>query len=275
MPKLAINDIELYYEVQGEGIPLLLIAGLASDSQSWQPLIGELTSHCQVITLDNRGVGRTSPLDAETSIHMMATDCIALVKHLGLKSVNMLGHSMGGFVAQECAIHYPEYLDKLILAATSSYNPRRNNDLFSNWAWSLEAGLDLKIWVRSIFYWVLSERFFDDEQAIEDAVQFEVDYPYPPNAVAFRKQVDAIVEFNCTDKLSTIAARTLVIGGNEDLLFPVQMCKDLAERIPDAVLTVLNNTAHSIYLDNPHVFIKTVLNFLLKTAKTCTPLATE
>jgi pimeloyl-ACP methyl ester carboxylesterase len=262
MPKLTINDIELYYEVQGEGIPLLLIAGLASDSQSWQPIIGELTSRCQVITVDNRGVGRTSPLDVETSIHTMATDCIALVKHLGLKSVNMLGHSMGGFVAQECAIHYPEYVDNLILAATSSYNSRRNNDLFSNWACSLEAGLDLKIWFRSIFYWILSERFFEDEKAIEDAVQFEVDYPYPPSSVAFRKQVDAIVEFNCTDKLPTIAARTLVIGGNEDLLFPVQSCKNLAGRIPGAVFTGQDNAAHSIYLENPHVFIGTVLNFL-------------
>ena len=265
MPKLAINDIELYYEVKGEGLPLLLIAGLASDSQSWQPIIGELTSRCQVITLDNRGVGRTSPLDAETGIHTMATDCIALVRHLGLKSVNVLGHSMGGFVAQECAIHYPQYVDKLILAATSSYNSRRNNDLFSNWGCSLEAGLDLKIWFRSIFHWVLSERFFEDEKAIDDAVQFEVDYPYPPSAIAFRKQVDAIADFNCTDKLSTISARTLVIGGNEDLLFPVQTCKDLARRIPGAFFTVQDKAAHSIYLENPTVFIRTVLNFLFET----------
>ena len=244
MPKLSINDIELYYEVQGEGIPLLLIAGLASDSQSWQPIIGELSSRCQVITLDNRGVGRTSPLDAETSIRTMATDCIALINHLGLKSVNMLGHSMGGFVAQRCAIQYPEYVDKLILAATSSCNSRRNNDLFSNWACSLEAGLDLKIWFRSIFYWILSESVFEDAKAVDDTVQIEVDYTYPPNAVAFRKQVDAIAEFNCADKLPTIVARTLVIGGSEDLLFPVQMCKDLAIRIPGAVFTVQDKAAH-------------------------------
>ena len=263
MPKLAIRDIELYYEVQGDGIPLFLIAGLASDSQSWQPILGELTSRCQVITVDNRGVGRTSPVDAQTSIHTMASDCIALIRHLGLESVNILGHSMGGFVAQDCAIHYPEHVDKLILAATSSYNSRRNNDLFSNWACSLEAGLDLKIWFRSIFYWILSERFFEDEKAIGEAVQFEVDYPYPPNAVAFRRQVDAIVDFNCTDKLNTIAAKTLVVGGNEDLLFPVQVCNDLARKIPGAALKVINNAAHSIYLENPNVFITTVLNFLL------------
>jgi pimeloyl-ACP methyl ester carboxylesterase len=262
MPKLATNDIELYYEVHGEGIPLLLIAGLASDSQSWQSIIGDLASRCRVITLDNRGVGRTSPLDVETSIHTMAADCIALIRHLGLKSVNILGHSMGGFVAQECAIHYPEYVDKLILAATSSYNSRRNNDLFSNWACSLEAGLDLKIWFRSIFYWVLSERFFEDEKAVDDAVQFEVDYPYPPNAVSFRKQADEIAAFNYTDKLPAIAAQTLVIGGDEDLLFPVQMCKDLAMKIPGAVFKVQDKAAHSIYLEDPHAFIRTVLNFL-------------
>ena len=263
MPKLALNDIELYYEIRGSGIPLLLIAGLASDSQSWQPISEKLASHCQVITVDNRGVGRTSPLDTDTGIHAIAADCIALVRHLGLKSVNMLGHSMGGLVALDCAIHYPEYVGKMILATTSSCNSRRNNDLFSNWASSLETGLDLKIWFRSIFHWILSERFFDDVKAVEDALQFEVDYPYPPNAVAFRKQVDAIAEFDCTDKLSGIAAKTLVIAGNEDLLFPVQICKYLAGRIPGAAFKVIDNAAHAIYMETPDVFVDTVLNFLL------------
>ncbi len=264
MPKLAINDIELYYEVQGDGVPVLLIAGLASDSQSWQPIIGELISRCQVITFDNRGVGRTSPLDAETSIQAMAVDCIALIRHLGLKSVNVLGHSMGGFVAQECAINFPGFVDKLILAATSSCNSKRNNDLFSNWACSLQAGLDLKTWFRSVFYWIFSDRFFENEKAVEDALQFEIAYPYPPNPASFRKQVNTIREFNCTDQLTTIVAKTLVIAGSEDLLFPVQMCGRLAKSIPGAAFKVINGAAHSLYLENPGVFVQSVLDFLFK-----------
>ncbi len=262
MPRLNVNDIALYYETHGDGVPLLLIAGLASDSQSWQPIIGELSSHCRVITVDNRGAGRTDPLGIQMSIHAMAADCIALVKHLGLKSVTMLGHSMGGFVAQECAIHYPEYVDKLILAATSSSNSRRNNDLFSYWASLLESGLDLKLWFRGIFYWIFSAHFFEDEKAVEEAVRFAVEYPYPQSPLAFRNQVNAIAGFNCADRLQQIRARTLVIGASADLLFPAQTCASLAGKIPGAVFAGIDNAAHSIHLENPGAFTRTVLDFL-------------
>jgi pimeloyl-ACP methyl ester carboxylesterase len=265
MPKVPINEIELYYEIHGDGIPLLLIAGLASDSQSWQPVIDKFSSRCQVITIDNRGVGRTSPLVTETNIHVMAADCLELIRHLGLKSINVLGHSMGGFVAQEFAITYPECVDKLILVATSSSNSRRNNALFSNWALALEAGLDLKLWFRNIFYWIFSARFFEDERAVEDAVRFAVEYPYPQSPVAFRNQVNATTEFSCVNQLSSIAAKTLVIGGKDDLLFSVQECTSFAKRIPGAMFIEIENAAHSIHMENPCAFSRAVLDFLFQT----------
>lgn len=265
MPKVPINDIELYYEIHGDGIPLLLVACLASDSQSWQSIIDEFASHCQVITVDNRGVGRTSPLVTETSIHVMATDCFELIRHLGLQSVNVLGHSMGGFVAQEFAINYPECVDKLILAATSSSNSRRNNGLFSNWDFSLEDGLDLKLWFRNIFYWIFSARFLEDEKAVEDAVRFAVEYPYPQSPVAFRNQVNAIAEFSCVNQLPSIAAKTLVIGGEDDLLFSVQECASFAKKIPGADFIAIENAPHSIHMENPWAFSRTVLDFLFQT----------
>ncbi|MDP8313931.1 MAG: alpha/beta hydrolase [Candidatus Celaenobacter antarcticus] len=107
MPSTIVNGIDLYYEIHGKGEPLMLIAGLASDSQSWQPIMEDLSRNYRVITPDNRGVGRTKPSDINISIQKITDDCISLVRHLGLSSVNMLGHSMGGFVALDCAIRYP------------------------------------------------------------------------------------------------------------------------------------------------------------------------
>src|SRR5437899_7562419 len=170
MATFSHDGIDSYYEIQGEGAPLLLIAGLASDSQSWQPVIAELASHYRVITVDNRGTGRTTPQDAPTSIRAMTDDCVALLDHLGLPSVHVLGHSMGGFVAQDCAIRHPERVDALVLAATSSVSPRRNNDLFSDWADALSNGADMSAWFRNLFYWIFTARFFDDGRGIEEAV---------------------------------------------------------------------------------------------------------
>lgn len=96
MPNTVINGVDLYYEIHGKGMPLMLVAGLASDSQSWKPIIGDLSRHYLVITTDNRGVGRTKPQNIGISIQQIADDCIALIRHLGSSSVNLLGHSMGG-----------------------------------------------------------------------------------------------------------------------------------------------------------------------------------
>jgi pimeloyl-ACP methyl ester carboxylesterase len=195
MALLKIGDLQLYYEVHGKGNPLLLIAGLASDSQSWQPIMEELSRDCRVIVLDNRGAGRTSPRDVDMSIPLMADDCIALINCLGLPSVSILGHSMGGFVAMDCAVRYPDYVDNLILASTSAFNSQRNNALLSDWVLYLESGIDLKLWFRNIFYWIFSRDFFENEEALNEAIRLAIAYPYPQSRVAFKKQVQAIVEF--------------------------------------------------------------------------------
>src|SRR5271156_6234705 len=101
MPFLARNDASVYYEVRGSGRPLLLIAGLASDSAFWTPAIDALAARRQGILVANRGSGRTTPLDVATGIGTMADDCAALVRHLGIARIDMAGHSMGGMIAQE------------------------------------------------------------------------------------------------------------------------------------------------------------------------------
>lgn len=262
MPHTVVNNVRLYYETHGKGIPLMLVAGLASDSQSWQPIISELSRHFLVITLDNRGVGRTRPQEIEVSIQQTADDCIALIRQLELPSVNLLGHSMGGFVALDIAIRRPECINKLLLAGTSSLNSKRNNALFSGWASFLETGMDLEQWFRNIFYWIFSARFFENEAIVNDMIRYAVEYPYPQSSIAFRNQVNAIERFDCTESLSSITAKTIVISGKEDLLFPTEVCSRLSEAIPGAAYSAIDNAAHSIHMEQPHAFTECVLEFI-------------
>ncbi len=264
MPNKVINKVDIFYEIRGEGMPLMLVAGLASDSQSWLPIIEDLSPHCLVVAPDNRGVGRTKPQDVGITIPDVADDCVALVRHLGFSSVNLLGHSMGGFVALDLATRYPDYINKLILAGTAASNSARNDALFSDWAAWLESGMDPRVWFRNIFYWIFSARFFENEGTVNDAVQYAVDYPYPQSRVAFRNQVSAIAGYDCTDGLPRIAAETMVIAGSEDLLFPPQVCGGLAQAIPGATLCVIDNAAHSIHMEQPRAFAESVLQFLLR-----------
>jgi pimeloyl-ACP methyl ester carboxylesterase len=262
MPNILINNVELYYEVHGEGIPLLLIAGLASDSQSWLPVLNDLSKNHRVIIFDNRGTGRTRPQDIDTSISNIADDCIALVRHLGLPSVNLLGHSMGGFVALDCAIRYPEYVSKLILAATSASNSERNNELFLDWVSYLDNGMNTEIWFRNIFYWIFSKRFFEDKETMNNAVQFAIDYPYPQTTTAFKKQIEAIKTFNCIKDLPSIASKTMILCGQEDLLFTPEESLKVLKAIPNTLYTVIEHAAHSIHMEKPNEFIHAVREFI-------------
>ena len=262
MPYTVINNVDLYYEIHGKGVPLMLVAGLASDSQSWQPVIRDLSKHFLIITLDNRGVGRTTPQDIGASIQQVADDCIALIRHMDLSSVHLLGHSMGGFVTLDIAIRHPNRINKLILAGTSASNSKRNNALFSNWASHLETGMDAGLWFRNIFYWIFTARFFEDDAAVNDMVRYAVEYPYPQSAIAFRNQVNAIANYDCSKALSGINTKTMVMSGKEDILFPTEVCARLAQAIPGAVYSVIDNAAHSIHMEQPRAFIENVLKFL-------------
>lgn len=262
MPGVKINGVDLYYEIHGAGTPLMLVAGLASDSQSWLPVLEPLSRRHRVIIFDNRCVGRTVPQEIGTSIRQMADDCVALVERLGLSSVNLLGHSMGGLVAMDCAIRYPGHFRSLILAATSARVSERNNALFHDWADYLESGMDLESWFRNIFYWIFTRRFFEDRDNLKAALRFAVEYPYPQSKAAFRNQVNAIGEFKCLEGLPGITLRTLVLCGKEDLMFPPEESIDALQAIPGAAFSVIGDAAHSIHMENPGAFTERVLGFI-------------
>jgi len=262
MPSTTVNGIDLYYECHGKGKPLMLIAGLASDSQSWQPIVEDLSQRYLVILPDNRGVGRTNPQDIETSIQHIADDCVALIRHLGLSSVTLLGHSMGGFVTLDCAIRYPEIVSKLILVGTSAFNSERNNALFHDWLLYLRSGMDLDCWFRSIFYWIFSRRFFENKETLNDAVRLAIEYPYPQSDIAFERQVRAIKGFNCQERLPSIKAKTLIICGKEDLLFPPEDSIRVLQGIPGTSVFLVEDAAHSIHIENPKAFTKSITNFV-------------
>ena len=255
------GDVELYYEVRGSGKPLLLVAGLAADSAYWLPVVDALAAKYRVILLDNRGSGRTTPLDAATGIGTMADDCMTLVRHLGLPKVHLAGHSMGGMIVQDCAIRYPDLVDRVVLTATAPVASARSNDLFANWA-ALFDTVDRGLWFRNLFLWVFSARFFDNAKAVEALVQLATSYPYQQSPTALRNQVRAIAAFDATTSLSAIRARTLVLAGTDDLVFPIAASAAFAKAIPHASFAPIEGAAHSIPVEFPQEFTRRVIDFL-------------
>jgi len=169
---------------------------------------------------------------------------------------------MGGFVALDCAIRHPEMVSKLILAGTGAFTSERNQALFLDWVSDLESGMNPERWFRNIFYWIFTKHFFQDKKAVNEALRFVIDYPYPQSQMAFKNQVAALNRFDCRKGLSGIQSKTLIICGKEDLLFPPEEGIQTLREIPDSSTSLIEDAAHSMHTEKPKAFVDCVLNFL-------------
>jgi pimeloyl-ACP methyl ester carboxylesterase len=210
---------------------------------------------------DNRGSGRTRPMDDYASINDMAADCLLLLDHLDIDAVHILGHSMGGFIAQELALLQQERVLSLTLAATACRNSPRNNTLFADWA-ATRTTANQDQWLRGIFYWLFTDRFFEDAQNVAAAVAAAVDYQYPQSSTAFANQVMALTAFDRSSDLSKLNHPTLIMSGCEDILFPPVTAATLMRLLSVPRQATIRSAAHSIHLEQPEAFCRAVVTFL-------------
>ena len=264
MAILKNKNAEIYYEIRGEGKPLIFLAGLASDSQSWSTVMNRLSKEFMLIMPDNRGCGRTScPLD-EITIQGMADDVIALMDHLNIEKADLLGHSMGGYVAQQLCLDHPDRFDKLILAASSSFTNKRNKALLNDLVKYRKDGMDLREWFRCLFFWIFSRQFFEDEKMLDLSLTYSVEYPFPQSLEQFIMQVQALNSFDISERLKEIHHPALILCGKDDLLFnPYESIQVLSE-IPASEVALIENAAHAIHTEQPEAFVKEVVAFLEK-----------
>ncbi len=207
MPMLHVGDVNLYYEVHGEGEPLVLIPGLGSDVSDYVRVIELLAAGCRVVALDNRGAGRSDKPDIPYSVEMMAEDVAGLMTALGLGSAFVLGHSMGGRIALTLALRHPELVKGLVLVSTAarvSGTARGRVQLLG----SISRRMPI---LRSL-----------------DA--------HPQPYYAFLRQLEASRDFDCSARLPEIRVPTLLVHGTRDRLVPLGLAEELRAGIPGSQL---------------------------------------
>ena len=262
MPEVKLNDISLYYEVYGKGASLLLIGGLGSDSSSWLGVVKEFSPYFQTVAFDNRGSGRSGIAHKECTIGKMAEDAIKLLDFLKIERAHIIGHSMGGYIAQELAINYPDRVGKLILESTAPVSSQRNNLLFEDMCGQLAREGYSESWIKRWTFWLFSPRLFTDGPFIAEFVENAVKYPYAQKMDGFKRQIDAIASFDARDEINTIKAETLVLEGRDDILMPPEEARVLAKNIRKSIFRLLDGVAHCIHIEDPKLFTGAVLEFL-------------
>ncbi len=196
MPTIAVNDIQMYYEIHGKGKPLVLIGGLSIDLSDLESISHWLAQNYQVLVFDNRGAGRTEKPDIPYSIEMMAQDTEALLGALAIERASILGISMGGRIALEFALQHPESVEKLLLVSTSARVIKTRK----------------RTWRFRLLSLVASIPIFSK---------------YPQPRYAFLRQLQASGDYNCTDRLQELHISTLILHGQRDQSAPYPLAEEL------------------------------------------------
>ncbi len=251
MPTAAIPHGTIYYTPTKPDItrypPLMLVHGAGGSHLDWPPTLRRLPE-ARVIALDLPGHGRSSG-DGHTDTRDYAQDVIALLDALDIERAIIAGHSMGGAIAQQIGIHWPDRAAGLILLGTGSKlpvdptlpqrivdEPTATADWITAWAWSANAPADLKRLGR--------------EQLLT----------VPPDVL--QRDYLACQTFDVRDKLEHITAPTLVLAATDDRMVKLKFSITLSERIPTATLVTIDNAGHMFPLEQPHIVVSAIQHWL-------------
>jgi len=253
MPLLELSDgSRIAYEVEGGGSPVLLIQGVGVAGAGWQPQVRALCDRHRVASFDNRGLGASVPLVGAITIERLAGDALALMDALAFERAHVVGHSMGGVIAQELALRAPERVLSLSLLCTFA----RGKDAVALSPWIVWTGMRTRVGTRrmrrhaflDMIMPAASLRSADrDALAAELAAIFGRDLAdQPPVAM---KQLSATGRHDASSRLAALASiPTLVVSGAHDRIAPPTTGRRLAELIPGARYVEIEDGAHAVVI---------------------------
>jgi pimeloyl-ACP methyl ester carboxylesterase len=264
MPKIKANGIHIYYEIQGQGEPLVLIMGLRRNGEWWYRQLPDLSEHFHVLVFDNRGAGRSDQPEMDYSIPLFADDTAALMRALDWPSAHVLGISMGGYIAQELAINHPERVRRLVLGCTGPGGPQAVHMTAERMTrFMANQGLTPVEILRKDLGIYFSEKFIRKEpEKIEEFVEISMRFYQPP--APFLRQFAACRQHDTFDRLHRITQPTLILTGDDDPLVPPGNSLLLMKGIPQARLETFPGGRHCFFMEFADRFNEQVIGFLRK-----------
>ncbi len=259
----ALRRPRLHYERTGSGEPLLCITGFTISSAVYEPVLPLWGQRFECITYDNRGSGRSGAPLRTTSMAELAADAARLLDALGVESAHVFGISMGGMIAQELALRFPERVRGLVLAGTTPGGPRAVRPAVAELA-AVGVGMASSFrdpgrpWLAPLLF---SEEFRRTQPArVAELLRFFGAHgptPWGANAHWW-----ATVYHDTGARLGQIQAPTLVLHGAEDSFAPLANAEFLARRIPRAELAVVPGAGHACILEAPEESFGLMTDFL-------------
>ncbi len=266
MPTLQRDDVELHYDVAGEGRPFLFISETACDGEVWKMYpVPEFSKDHQCITFDYRGTGRSGKPSIPYSTDMFAADAAAIMDEVGASDAIVCGHSMGGRVAQLLALDHPGKVGKLILASSGASFPNTKGIPLKLATQMVEMGYERYVSDSSVAVGFTDAFAGEHPERVQAYLDVRMANPCPPEF--YLRHVIARQEHDTSHRLKDITVPTLILVGEDDRSVTSDMdhrtsADILAGGIPDARLVILPGERHSYFFANPEASFEAIRDFL-------------
>ena len=255
-----LTDCRAYYELIGEGEPLLLIPGLGATCRLWDPIVPELARHFTLIMLDNRGMGLSKAKRKPRTLSDYSSDYSELLDYLNVDQSHVLGLSLGGIAAQRLAIDHPQKIKRLILMSCA--------DRFAPYLLRITQllGHSLRRFPRLLFLQTMellaTAPLYLDEHVdeIDQMMRDKCNDPVPKSAMA--TQLRCLLRSEVEPANYNIVNPTLVVAGEYDALIPACYAKIMANKIPGSHFVLLKGAGHNPLSEMPEISLPLVIKFL-------------
>jgi pimeloyl-ACP methyl ester carboxylesterase len=262
MPKVSVNGLKLFYEIEGDGEPVVLIPGFAAGRWIWFKQTADLSRGFRVIVFDPRGVSASDKPEGSQTMGLLADDVAHLLQTIGVESAHIAGASFGGFVAQEFALKYPSMTRKLVLCCTSFGGPGHVVPAPETLAaLASTKGLNSEDRMRENLLLAFTPEYVETQAAeVDRIVHLRATNEVPEHI--YLSQLQAAMSFNAESRVESIASPTLVLSGDADVIVPVQNSRNLAAKIPGARLEIIEGGSHTFFIEQAREFNEIVSEFL-------------
>jgi 3-oxoadipate enol-lactonase len=265
MPVVQANNIEIYYEVQGEGEPLVLIPYLAADQACYAFQVADYARQFTCYTVDLRGAGLSGKPDGVYTTELFAADIAEFMRAVGITSAHVSGLSLGAAVGTWLAAKYPSLVKSLSLHSAWTATDPYLRVVVEGWrtmAKALDSVTDMVI--QGIFpYCFTPELYAAKPEYIDSLADFVRSRPMPP-VDAFLRQSGAVLSHDATGVLGLIQAPTQITFGRHDVATSTRFARPLTEGIKNSELVVFEDCAHAPIYENVAEFNARTLAFLTR-----------
>ncbi len=267
MPEVSVGGDRIYYEVHGEGEPVIFISGLGADYTLWHWQVEEYSKEFKCIFFDNRGIGRSTIekglLNKENlTLKLLSSDVAGLMKELEIEKAHIVGASMGGIIAQSFAVTYPEKVMTLSLHSTLA-----KSSLLVNLHFRTQIDLLEKLSIGELLS-SMAPTIWSEETLISRSdllLEFRSLKKNAKPSVSkelYALQAYACLDFNLLDEISKIKVPVLVTAGAEDILIHPRNSKIIHQSIPESEYIEFLGCGHAALVEKHRDFNLKTLDFL-------------